>query len=141
MDIILNRLVATIESVKSSENLSQVSAKCGDVLFGCVVLETSDSTPYLKHGEMIELLFKETEVAIAVGLQGEISMSNQIPATIELIEKHPVLTILHLRHEAFQIKSIITTASAERLKLREGSTVTALIKANEISIMEYHGTV
>ncbi len=90
---------------------------------------------------MIELLFKETEVAVAVDFQGEISMSNQIPAIIDSLEKHPVLTILHLRHKAFQIKSIITTASAERLNLQEGSAVTALIKANEISIMEYNGTV
>jgi len=133
----LNRLTAQIVDILSSGTLSQVTAECGGVLFSCVVLETPESTPFLQKGAIIDLLFKETEVSIAVDFDGKISLRNQIKMLISHIEAHPVLSILTLSHPEFSITSIITTGSVKRLDLYEGQEVTALIKANEISIMEH----
>ena len=137
----MNKLTATIVDVLSSGTLSQVSAECGGIVFSCVVLETPNSTPFLKEGAVIDLLFKETEVSIAVNFNGKISLRNQIPVTISRIEAHPVLSILTLQHPQFSIASIITSGSVKRLELYEGLEVTALIKANEISIMEHKSDV
>ncbi|MEL6820279.1 MAG: TOBE domain-containing protein [Calditrichota bacterium] len=137
----MNKLTATIVDVLSSGTLSQVSAECGGIVFSCVVLETPNSTPFLKEGAVIDLLFKETEVSIAVNFNGKISLRNQIPVTISRIEAHPVLSILTLQHPQFSITSIITSGSVKRLELYEGLEVTALIKANEISIMEHKSDV
>lgn len=133
----MNRLTAKIVDVLSSGSLSQVSAECGGVIFSCVVLETPESSPFLRKDVVIDLLFKETEVSVAVDFNGKISLCNQIPVTITRIESHPVLSILTLSHAEFSISSIITTGSVKRLELSEGQKVTALIKANEISIMEH----
>ncbi len=130
----MNRLKGTIVRMESSETVSRVEIDVHGDVFVSVLLETPQSAAYLKTGQEVKLLFKETEVAIAKNLSGVISLSNRITARIKKIETSKVLSKLWLDYQGSEIISIISTRSVERLSLSVGDDIEWLVKANEISI-------
>ena len=62
------------------------------------------------------------------------SIRNRLPGTIEKIVSDKVVSEVVIRTAAGIVTSIITTGSGERMKLKEGDDVFAIIKATEVSI-------
>jgi molybdopterin-binding protein len=62
------------------------------------------------------------------------SIRNRLPGTIETIVSDKVVSEVVIRTAAGTVTSIITTASVQRMNLREGDTVFAIIKATEVSV-------
>jgi molybdopterin-binding protein len=63
-----------------------------------------------------------------------ISIRNRLPGTIEKIISDKVVSEVVIRTEAGIVTSIITTGSVERMKLKEGDNVFAVMKATSVSI-------
>lgn len=65
----------------------------------------------------------------------KISARNQIAGTVKSIKKGPVSTeVVITIAGGNEIVSSITTTSAEKLKLHEGSKVYAIVKASEVMV-------
>jgi molybdopterin-binding protein len=65
----------------------------------------------------------------------KISARNQIPGTVTMIKKGPVSTeVVIAIAGGNEIVSSITTHSAEKLNLHEGSKVYAIMKASEVLV-------
>ena len=65
----------------------------------------------------------------------KISARNQIPGTVKTIKKGPVSTeVVIAIAGGNEIVSSITTHSAEKMHLREGSKVFAIMKASEVMV-------
>ena len=65
----------------------------------------------------------------------KISVRNQIPGTVRMIKKGPVSTeVVITIAGGNEIVSSITTTSAEKMNLREGSKVYAIVKASEVMV-------
>ncbi|MCX5855229.1 MAG: molybdopterin-binding protein [Deltaproteobacteria bacterium] len=65
----------------------------------------------------------------------KISARNQIAGTVKFIKKGPVSTeVVITIAGGNEIVSSITTHSAEKLNLREGSKVYAIMKASEVMV-------
>jgi len=62
------------------------------------------------------------------------SIRNRLPGTIEKIVSDKVVSEVAIRTAAGNVTSIITTGSVERMNLKEGDNVFAIIKATEVSI-------
>ena len=62
------------------------------------------------------------------------SIRNRLPGTIEKIVSDKVVSEVVIRTAAGIVTSIITTGSVERMKLKEGDDVFAIIKATEVSV-------
>jgi len=62
------------------------------------------------------------------------SIRNRLPGTIEKIVSDKVVSEVLVRTEAGNVTSIITTGSVERMNVKEGDKVFAIIKATEISV-------
>ena len=63
------------------------------------------------------------------------SARNQIAGTVKSIRKGPVSTeVVITIAGGNEIVSSITTTSAEKLKLKEGSKVYAIVKASEVMV-------
>ena len=62
------------------------------------------------------------------------SIRNHLPGKIEKIVSDKVVSEVVIRTAAGIVASIITTGSVERMKLKEGDDVFAVIKATEVSI-------
>lgn len=131
----MNRLPATICGIETSRQISLVDLTVGEDLFSCVIIETPESASYLRIGNTVTLLFKETEVSIAKDWQGQISLRNRMAAEIRKIDGGGVLSRIVLDYQGKEIISIITTRSVRKLRLQTGDSVTAMVKANEVSIM------
>lgn len=132
----MNRLYGKISKITSHEGISLVNIKTSHVTLGTVLIDTPQSCNYLKIGKNITVAFKETEVAIALPNLGTISMANQINCKINSVENGKVLSNISLTCKDGEITSIITFNSSKRLELKEGLEVVALIKANEISLID-----
>jgi molybdopterin-binding protein len=63
-----------------------------------------------------------------------ISIRNRLPGTIEKITSDKVVSEVVIRTEAGIVTSIITTGSVERMNLKEGDNVFAVMKATSVSI-------
>lgn len=65
----------------------------------------------------------------------KLSARNQIPGTVKMIKKGPVSTeVVIAIVGGNEIVSSITTYSAEKLNLYEGSKVYAIMKASEVIV-------
>jgi molybdopterin-binding protein len=62
------------------------------------------------------------------------SIRNRLAGTIEKIVSDKVVSEVLINTTAGPVTSIITTGSAERMKLKEGDKVFAIIKATEVSV-------
>ena len=62
------------------------------------------------------------------------SIRNRLSGTIERIVSDKVVSEVLIRTTAGNVTSIITTGSVERMNLKQGDNVFAIIKATEVSI-------
>lgn len=131
----MNKLSGKIIRVESSEHMSLVDIDVAGDVFCSVVLETPQTAAYLKVGEALTILFKETEVSIAKGLSGMISLRNRFFGVIHDIEYSNILAKIILDYKNTRIVSIITARSADKLALKNGERVEWLVKTNEISLL------
>lgn len=130
----MNCIKATITEVVSKQNLSLVKLVNSKLNFTAIVIDDVESAPYLRMGNEVNVLFKETEVIISKDLNPQISIQNRIACTIKNINMGDLLCELTLETENFIFQSIITRNAAEKLALKKEDTVLALIKTNEISL-------
>lgn len=62
------------------------------------------------------------------------SIRNRLPGTIEKIVSDKVVAEIVIRTAAGTVTSIITTGSAQRMNLKEGDKVFAVMKATSVSV-------
>ena len=80
-------------------------------------------------------MLKYNQLLLRVAKTMKISARNQIQGTVKLIKKGPVSTEVVISIAGGnEIVSSITTHSAEKLNLREGSKVYAIVKASEVMV-------
>ncbi|MEN8247328.1 MAG: TOBE domain-containing protein [Bacteroidota bacterium] len=130
----MNSLKGVIEQIDINGNLSLVSLKVGECYFKSIVIETPDSVDYLKVGNTVDVLFKETEVIIGRGENMQISLRNRMNATITSVDKGKLLARIIMKTNAGEVISIITSNAVEQLGLVEDAQVLAMVKTNEIML-------
>jgi len=132
----MNILKGTIEKLTISGSLTLIGIKVNTIDMSAIVIDTPKTAPYLKIGNTITVVFKETEVIIGKGNTDEISLRNKFKGTIEILESKELLSKLTINTNVGKISSIITTNAVKQLKLELGTAVTAMVKTNEILISE-----
>ncbi len=132
----MNSIEGVVLNIERVAELSKVDVECrGSVVTAYMVGEGHD-TPRLEVGSEVLVLFKESEVALAKNFSGEISLRNRFRGKIEKIERGRLLAEVALKFEDVEIVSVISRGACEAMKLEVGEYVTALVKANEITLME-----
>jgi molybdate transport system regulatory protein len=132
----MNRLHGCIIAIESNDYLSLVDVDIDGDTFTAILLETPASAPYLVVGNPVAVLFKETEVSLAKNLSGLLSLRNRLRGRVQHIRRGVILSEVALDYQGQSVTSIITTRAVDRLNLQVGDEVEALIKANEVSLME-----
>jgi len=130
----MNVINGIISHIESHEEISLVKVNSDDVTFSSIVLDTPETSDYLKIENRVKIIFKETEVMISKDLNPNISIQNKLLCRIESIQKGVILSQINLVHNEQTIKSIITRNACEQLDLKENDIVLALIKTNEVSL-------
>ncbi|HQS58024.1 MAG: hypothetical protein B7Y56_03660 [Gallionellales bacterium 35-53-114] len=132
----MNKLRGRITHIESNDHVSLVDVDVMGDSFTATLLETPDDAAYLKIGNVVEVLFKETEVSLAKGLSGLISLRNRMHTTVKQVRGGVILSEVVLDYRGRQISSIITTRSIKRMDIKAGNEVEALVKANEVTLLE-----
>lgn len=132
----MNVLKGNIISMKTSGRLTIVTLDLNHVQMQSIIIENKDTVSYLKEGNPVKVMFKETEVVIGKGNELPVSMENQIPGSITEILKGALLCSINLDTEAGKIKATLTAESVSKLHLKKGESVTAMIKTTEIMLSE-----
>jgi len=136
----MNQLKGAIAAIQSNGHMSLVDVSIGRDTFTSILLETPESTSYLKPGHPVALMFKATEVSLGKNLSGMLSLRNRIPATVLNIRHGEILSEVELAYDGQVFYSIVTTRAVERMELAAGDAVEALVKSNEMSLKELdHG--
>jgi molybdate transport system regulatory protein len=131
----MNKLRGRISAIESNDHVSLVDVNVNGDTFTATLLETPDDAPYLQVGNMVDVLFKETEVSLAKNLSGMISLRNRMQTTVTQVRSGVILSEVVLDYRGHSISSIITTRSVKRLQIIPGDQIEALIKANEMTLM------
>lgn len=132
----MNILPVTIKDLSCSGGVVLVDMESDSCLLSAILLDDNDLPPWLMKGAVVSAVFKESELSIAVNFFGKISLRNRFPCTVQKIESGAIMSVITLRFGQHLIRSAITTRSVNALELTIGMEVTALIKANEISLIQ-----
>lgn len=132
----MNKLRGRITHIESNDHVSLVDVEVIGDSFTATLLETPEDAPYLKVGNAVEVLFKETEVSLAKGLSGLISLRNRMHTTVKLVRSGVILSEVVLDYRGQTISSIITSRSIARMGIKAGDEVEAMVKANEVTLLE-----
>jgi molybdopterin-binding protein len=132
----MNTLRGRITRIESNDHVSLVDVDVSGDDFTATLLETPDEAPYLRVGNVVDVLFKETEVSLAKGLTGLISLRNRVMATVTFVRSGVILSEVVMDYRGQPMSSIITTGSVQRLNIKVGDEIEALVKANEVTLME-----
>jgi molybdate transport system regulatory protein len=132
----MNILNGIIEEITVNGALSLAYIRVGETRFTVIVIDTPATVSYLRAGNPIQVIFKETEVIIGKGTGHQVSLQNKLVGQIHKIESGALLSKIILETSAGRITSVITTNAVKKLQLKEGNEVTAMIKTNEIMISE-----
>jgi molybdate transport system regulatory protein len=132
----MNRIQTKIRQVFHSGGILMVDMETESCLMTALLIDAHENPAWLKAGNTIYAVFKETEVSLAKNFTGRISLRNRIPCRIEHIERGELMSVITLFFHQHILFSAITTRSVDMLELKTGDEVTALIKANEITLMQ-----
>ncbi|MEK7484951.1 MAG: TOBE domain-containing protein [Planctomycetota bacterium] len=130
----MNQLLGHILQIETEQSLKLLEIEALGSHFSSLIIEDPRELHPFQIGEQVQLFFKETEISIAKGLSGQLSLRNQIPCIVKQIEKGKILAKIVLDFQGTEITSLITTRSANHLDLQLEDKVTGLIKTNELLI-------
>ena len=131
----MNTLTGKISEIRSYEGISLVKVEAGNhVIFTSVVLDTAETSDYLRIDNTVKIIFKETEVIISKDSNPKISIQNRLPCIIRSIKKGAILSQIELIFGESVIQSIITSNACKQLELNVNDRIFALIKTNEVSL-------
>ena len=130
----MNSLSGKIKDITTEGDLSLVKIEVRDIEFKSIVVEKPQTATYLKIGNQVNILFKETEVIIGHPSIDNISLQNRIMCRIIDIKKGKLLSELQLSFDKLLVRAIITSNAVDQLDLQTGKEVLALIKTNEIML-------
>ncbi|HJS01798.1 MAG TPA: TOBE domain-containing protein [Flavobacterium sp.] len=130
----MNQLEAKISEIKTEGSMSLVKVMVQDCTITSIVINNADLANQLITGNSIKVLFKETEVMLAKGFSGAISIQNKLDCTVSSFEKGELLCKIKLQFQNTSISSVITRNAFDQLNIQEDDVVLAMIKTNEVSL-------
>ncbi|AXK39426.1 TOBE domain-containing protein [Crenobacter cavernae] len=131
----MNRLQGEIVAVESVDGVTLVDVAVGGVGLTALLIGALSGASALATGQTVTLGFQEAEVSLARDLAGTISLRNALPCKVTRVERGRLLSQVTLDFQGTTLASIVTTRSADRLALAPGVEVTALVKANEMTLV------
>ncbi|PKV49065.1 molybdate transport system regulatory protein [Aquimarina sp. MAR_2010_214] len=132
----MNVLQGKITSIKTNGSLSLVTVGIDDIYFNTIIIETPDTASYLKQGNHIKMIFKETEVIVGKGVEHSLSIQNKAIGEIINIKKGKLLSTVIIDSTVGHLTAIITSDAADQMQLEIGEKITAMIKTTEIMLSE-----
>ncbi|MFJ8358395.1 molybdopterin-binding protein [Streptomyces sp. NPDC093984] len=133
---IRNQIPGTVTSVTPGEVMAAVKVRLdgGQDVTAAITAEAVDELD-LAPGASVYALVKSTEVALATAAVEGVSIRNQLPGTVDRVITGGAMASVKVTIVGGTLTAAITRDAAEDLGLLPGSSVVALIKSTEISLV------
>ena len=132
----MNHHKGKIEAINSHDELFLIELNVLETKIKAILIGKPYDYSYLKIGNEIAILFKETDVIVSNDKNLNISIENKLTCTIKSITKGKLLSQVNLNFNGLDLSSIIPTTRVKNLNLNNQDTVTAMIKSNEFILSE-----
>jgi molybdate transport system regulatory protein len=132
----MNVIPVIIEAITCSGGVVLVDMQADNCRLSAILIDGDELPPWLIKDASVSAVFKESELSLAVNLSGKISLRNRFPCTVQKMECGEIMSVVTLKFGQHIIRSAITTRSVNALELKNGLEVTALIKANELFLVQ-----
>ncbi|ACZ12733.1 TOBE domain-containing protein [Sulfurospirillum deleyianum] len=129
----MNRIKAFVTRIEKEQNLHIIHFEAEHCALKMMGLELPKG---LHENSYVTLGVKPSSVALGKNLGGILSYSNQMQCTIDAVEKGKLLCSVYASVGSITMQSIITRGSFDRMDLHVNDSVTLLIKASELFIVE-----
>ncbi len=129
----MNKIEAKVSSIEASEAIHVVTFSAKNEELTMMALELPKT---VQKGAEVVLGIKPSFVLIAKEKSKDISLTNQIDATIVQLDIGRLLVTVKLESDIGIFESLITKKSSDMMNLSEGQNVVVMMKASEISIIE-----
>ncbi|RUM62785.1 MAG: transporter [Sulfurimonas sp.] len=129
----MSQFQASIINIQKHDALHIVTFQTEAFTLHMMSLELDEK---ISVGTKVLLGVKASSVAIAKAFSGELSYANQLELEVHKIQEGELLCSLELKAQNFELESIITLGSKNRMKLQVADTITALIKSSDLYITE-----
>ena len=131
----MNKLTGVITQIQTSGAIMLVDVNVDGQGFSALLIESNSQPDWLSVGNHVHLAFKETEVSLAKGLLGKISLRNRMKCRVVSLKRGELLSTITMAFGNFSVTSAITTRAVDSLQIAIGDEVEALVKSNEIALM------
>ena len=130
----MNSISGKITNIDVDGALSLVHVDVNGQCIRSIIIDTPDTVDYLEEGREINVVFKETEVILALKKDVTISLQNQFLGTVKELTIRNLLSRVVIDSPLGPITSIITSKAVESLKIKVESEVVAMVKTNEVML-------
>ena len=132
----MNVLKGHIKEIQVNGELSIVRVDVSGIIVSTIVIDTPDTSSFLRLEGPVTVIFKETEVILGIGDMKGISLRNKFKGQVTDIQSDQLLSKVVVETKVGKISSIITSNAVNQLEIKIGSTVVAMVKTNEILLSE-----
>jgi molybdate transport system regulatory protein len=132
----MNKLPGKITQVQRSGALVLVDIDVAGMNCSSLIVNNENEHSWIEPGSEVFMIFKEMEVSLARNFSGQISLRNRFECFVLSVEYGEIVAQIRLQFDKYVINSVITARSARMFDLKKGDAVTALIKANEMSLQK-----
>ncbi|MEU6846591.1 TOBE domain-containing protein [Streptomyces sp. NPDC046716] len=132
---IRNQIPGTVTAVTAGEAMATVRVRLdgGQQLTSAITVDAVKELG-LAEGSAVSALVKSTEVSLATGAVEGLSIRNRLPGTVRDIVAGAAMATVKVAVEGGELTAAVTKDAVTDLGLAVGSSVTALIKATEVSL-------
>jgi molybdate transport system regulatory protein len=128
----MNTLPGTIYKIETADGISLVDICIEDDQFSSLIINSESTNAYIKEGNKVNMLFKETEISLKNYRDKMIKRQNKAVAKIVSISKGKILSEVKLDYKGFPVTAIILTRFLDELGLNEGENAVMILRTQEI---------
>ena len=128
----MNTLKGKVFAIESHEGISIIDIKIGNDEFSSLIIETDATKKYIKVGNEIDMLFKETEISLKNYHNKLIKRNNKFTAKVVSINLGKILSDIDLEYNNQLLKVITLTRHINELNLQVGKKAVMILRTQEI---------
>jgi molybdate transport system regulatory protein len=136
---IMNQLKGIVTNIQCTDGIMLVDSDVLGQNFSALMIASSEQNEWLRVGNTIDIIFKETEVSLGKNITGKLSFRNKLSCIVKSVNRGEILSVIELKYFDSIIKSAITTRSVDCLDIQIDDNIIAFIKTNEIILTEILG--
>ena len=130
----MNRFEATVTAIEEASPLHLISFDAGGTALKMLLLTEGSA---LRRGAKATLGIEPAMITLIKGCEGAIGCANLLHATITGITHGTLLCTVSLQIESLKLEATLLEHEAQSLHLQTGTSVTAMLRASDLYIVEF----